>query len=104
MYNYIFPVLSIFFFFANFSFLYGAKFKALNANKVSFTALDPAGPLFHAFSSRLNSFDANFVDVIHTDSYILGLSKQVGHVDFYPNNGRRPQPGCPLISTLFFST
>lgn len=68
------------------------------------TALDPAGPLFHAFSSRLNSFDANFVDVIHTDSYILGLSKQVGHVDFYPNNGRRPQPGCPLISTLFFNT
>ncbi|XP_043801520.1 lipase member H-A-like [Apis laboriosa] len=67
------------------------------------TALDPAGPLFYIFNSRLNSFDANFVDVIHTDSYILGLSKQLGHVDFYPNNGRRPQPGCPLISTLFFN-
>ncbi|XP_031776478.1 uncharacterized protein LOC100873034 isoform X1 [Apis florea] len=86
----------------------GAQLAAKIGRKTKFkipriTALDPAGPLFYAFSSRLNSFDANFVDVIHTDSYILGLPKQLGHVDFYPNNGRRPQPGCPLISTLFFN-
>lgn len=91
-------------FFLKIFLFYAVKLKALNANIVSFTGLDPAGPLFYAFSSRLNSFDADFVDVIHTDSYILGLPKQLGHVDFYPNNGRRPQPGCPLISTLFFST
>jgi hypothetical protein len=28
-----------------------------------------------------------FVDIIHTDKE-LGLEKDIGHVDFYPNNGR----------------
>ncbi len=36
--------------------------------------------------------DANFVDIIHTDS-TLGLDLPIGHADFYPNGGRS-QPSC----------
>lgn len=63
------------------------------------TGLDPAGPLFllAGENGRLSSGDANFVDIIHTDGGKLGLSKEIGHADFYPNGGNAPQPGC-----LFF--
>lgn len=52
---------------------------------------------------RLDSSDALFVDVIHTDgrSFFLleipgyGMSQACGHLDFYPNNGKE-QPGCAL--------
>lgn len=43
---------------------------------------------------RLDSSDAEFVDVIHTDAGIFGYPTSIGHVDFYPNNGISPQPGC----------
>ncbi|KAK7052800.1 hypothetical protein SK128_022400 [Halocaridina rubra] len=72
------------------------------------SGLDPAEPLFKGLppSVRLDPTDANFVDVIHTDSdsiYLLGLGMEqaVGHVDFYPNNGRR-QPGCLNPLEAFF--
>lgn len=50
-----------------------------------------------------SNLDATFVDVIHTDarSFFLleipgyGMSQAVGHIDFYPNNGKE-QPGCAL--------
>ncbi|ESP05200.1 hypothetical protein LOTGIDRAFT_102728 [Lottia gigantea] len=65
------------------------------------TGLDPAGPLFEDVSAwaRLDSFDAQIVDVIHTDTpgngqIGLGISKSIGSVDFYPNGGI-DQPGCP---------
>ncbi|KAK7069512.1 hypothetical protein SK128_016319 [Halocaridina rubra] len=68
------------------------------------TGLDPAEPFFQYMppSVRLDPTDAKFVDVIHTDvdSIIfiaqavgLGLWQPVGHIDFYPNDGRK-QPGC----------
>ncbi|KAE8744829.1 hypothetical protein FOCC_FOCC008553 [Frankliniella occidentalis] len=60
-------------------------------------------------SVRLDTTDARFVDVIHTDGtsiFLLGygMSQPCGHVDFYPNNGKE-QPGCsgtdaPLPLTL----
>ncbi|KAG8189510.1 hypothetical protein JTE90_008472 [Oedothorax gibbosus] len=67
-------------------------------------ALDPAAPYFQNMppSVRLDTTDADFVDVIHTDSasskfLALGMSQAVGHVDFYPNNGMS-QPGCSFQS------
>nr|XP_006825445.1 PREDICTED: pancreatic lipase-related protein 2-like [Saccoglossus kowalevskii] len=65
------------------------------------TGLDPAGPRFeneHVFV-RLDSRDAFFVDVIHTDAEPLvpkiglGIWQESGHVDFYPNGGK-DQPSC----------
>jgi hypothetical protein len=62
-------------------------------------ALDPAGPVFYSangtFANPLNSSDAEMVYVIHTDTVAAGVSKSIGTVDFYPNNGF--QPGCPPI-------
>ncbi|XP_031975300.1 lipase member H isoform X3 [Corvus kubaryi] len=64
------------------------------------TGLDPAGPLYRgtAPSERLDPTDAQFVDVIHSDTDGLGYGEALGHVDFYPNGGT-DQPGCPL--TIF---
>ncbi|XP_059619038.1 uncharacterized protein LOC132263340 isoform X2 [Phlebotomus argentipes] len=68
------------------------------------TGLDPAGPLFESQhpKARLDSSDANFVDVIHSNGENLilgglGSWQPMGHVDFYPNGGR-VQHGC---SNLF---
>lgn len=68
------------------------------------TGLDPAGPLFESQhpKARLDSTDATFVDVIHSNGENLilgglGSWQPMGHVDFYPNGGR-VQHGC---SNLF---
>lgn len=60
--------------------------------------LDPAFPLymFGGKSSRLGMTDADFVDVIHTDSHAAGYPWPLGHVDFYPNGGGPYQPGCDV--------
>ncbi|RNA22544.1 pancreatic triacylglycerol lipase [Brachionus plicatilis] len=60
------------------------------------SGMDPAGPLFvrEPVDSRLDKSDADFVDVIHTDSE-LGIQKPIGHLDFYPNGGKK-QNGCIL--------
>ncbi|KAK5853517.1 hypothetical protein PBY51_014663 [Eleginops maclovinus] len=65
------------------------------------TGLDPAEPYFQDAdaSVRLDTSDATFVDVIHTDGLPfntnlgLGMSQAVGHIDFYPNGGEL-MPGC----------
>lgn len=64
------------------------------------TALDPAGPQFTGTSTdqRLDSSDAQFVDVLHTDIDALGFREPLGHIDFYANGGT-DQPGCP--KTIF---
>lgn len=61
-------------------------------------ALDPAKPLFaHAdLSNRIDPSDADFVEIFHTSTNILGLGTPSGHVDFYPNGGAQ-QPGCSDI-------
>ncbi|XP_051481939.1 lipase member H [Apus apus] len=61
------------------------------------TGLDPAGPLYRGQppGERLDPTDAQFVDVIHSDTDGLGYQEALGHIDFYPNGGT-DQPGCPL--------
>lgn len=68
------------------------------------TGLDPAGPAFETpylkdAEERLDSTDANFVDIIHTCAGSLGILRPIGHVDFYPNGGTFRQPGCPVLSS-----
>ncbi len=67
---------------------------------IHFSGLDPAGPLFESQDrrARLDSMDAQFVDVIHSNGENLilgglGAWQPMGHVDFYPNGGRM-QKGC----------
>lgn len=77
---------------------------SLLGNISRITGLDPAGPLFEFQDprARLDSSDAKFVDVIHSNGENLilgglGSWQPMGHVDFYPNGGRM-QTGC---SNLF---
>lgn len=68
------------------------------------TGLDP--PLFETIFAtvapehRLDPTDAQFVDVIHTSGPAFGLLAPLGHVDFYPNDGKTPQPGCSYAPTI----
>uniref|UniRef100_A0A8C0BE76 Triacylglycerol lipase n=1 Tax=Buteo japonicus TaxID=224669 RepID=A0A8C0BE76_9AVES len=65
------------------------------------TGLDPAQPYFQdtPLEVRLDKSDAEFVDIIHTDSaptipYLgFGMPTAIGHLDFYPNGGKQ-MPGC----------
>ncbi|POI35929.1 hypothetical protein CIB84_000317 [Bambusicola thoracicus] len=65
------------------------------------TGLDPAQPYFQdtPIEVRLDKSDAEFVDVIHTDTAPIipnlgfGMAPAIGHLDFYPNGGVE-MPGC----------
>ncbi|VVC40274.1 Hypothetical protein CINCED_3A008732 [Cinara cedri] len=57
------------------------------------TALDPASPHLENGRSLLNADSATVVDVIHSNSGVLGQILPIGTVDFYANGGIR-QPGC----------
>ena len=62
---------------------------------VSLSGLDPASPLFNlGILEKLSPASADFVDVIHTSGGTIGMWDPMGHVDFYPNGGDIPQPGC----------
>lgn len=71
----------------------------LNGALDTIVGLDPAGYKFSYKDSenRLNTTDAQHVQVIHTYGngpvYSLGLNEPIGHSDFYPNYGAS-QPGC----------
>lgn len=59
--------------------------------------LDPASVLFDYFETekRLCDTDAEYVQIIHTDSGHYSFEYPLGHADFYPNGGKN-QPGCKL--------
>ncbi|KAG0719866.1 Pancreatic triacylglycerol lipase [Chionoecetes opilio] len=72
------------------------------------TGLDPAEPFFQFMppAVRLDPSDALLVDVIHTDADSIfnfgagfGMRQPVGHIDFYPNDGRS-QPGCDSLARV----
>ena len=70
------------------------------------TGLDPAEPLFDLAGpdGRLDKGDAEFVDIIHTNSGMLwegclSIPKGIGHMDFYPAGGKH-QPGCTDLCFL----
>lgn len=78
---------------------------ALDGAVPMIVGLDPAGPSFTrpflvSTDRRLDKSDALFVQAVHTDKNIIGTSTNVGHQDFYTNNGASPQPGCefPLVN------
>ncbi|XP_059616597.1 vitellogenin-1-like [Phlebotomus argentipes] len=64
------------------------------------TGLDPARPCFNHGESLhgLRRGDADFVDVIHSNSDGLGKKEPIGDVDFYPNGVKVLMPGCLDIS------
>merc|ERR1712038_430101 len=82
----------------------GQTVQALGLGKLPrITGLDPAFPYyeFSGVDSKLSKDDAEFVDVIHTNSGLLtdaclSFWLPQGHVDFYPAGGRH-QPGCTEI-------
>lgn len=59
------------------------------------TGLDPALPFFATTNPewKLDETDADFVDVVHTNSGLFGKIEKCGHVDFYMNGGQY-QPQC----------
>lgn len=71
--------------------------------KDSIAALDAAAPLFINQGIMPSRDNVKFLEVIHTSASdgsltkdaegLLGIDRNFGHVDFYPNGGRR-QPGC----------
>jgi len=82
----------------------GRNLRRTNESIARITGLDPSGPYFENRSPerRLDETDADFVDVIHTDTTILlgikgiGSAQAMGHIDYYPNGGYR-QPDCLKI-------
>ncbi|XP_057366474.1 pancreatic triacylglycerol lipase-like [Daphnia carinata] len=83
----------------------GAGAAVVSGNLPRITGLDPAAPGFsiNDTETRLDTTDADFVDVIHTNSgpiYLgdVSMEEAIGHVDFYPNGGQK-QPGCLLAET-----
>ncbi|CAG9796746.1 unnamed protein product [Diatraea saccharalis] len=57
------------------------------------TGLDPAGPLWSRNTDRITEEDAQYVEVIHTNTNFLGYTNPCGDADFYPNGGGS-MPGC----------
>ncbi|CRK87856.1 CLUMA_CG001643, isoform A [Clunio marinus] len=78
--------------------------RCFNGEISRMTALDPAGPLFNSISvDALNKNDFKFVDSIHTSAGFAGEFEMRSHADFYPNDGKAPQPGCELLDVLTLS-
>ncbi|XP_046743815.1 phospholipase A1-like [Diprion similis] len=74
---------------------YAGRYANFSLPKI--VGLDPASFMFYTDLEHVKSGDADFVQIIHTDAGVIGISLQTGDVDFYPNGGTELQPGCLLI-------
>ena len=94
-------------------------------NNFVFTGLDPAEPYFYQVAEnnrkflhkRIQSTDAELVDIIHTNANeakkgsltniidgFFGFWDPIGTVDFYVNGGGPLQPGClPFKSASMYT-
>ena len=65
--------------------------------------IDPAGPIFESNSihGRLTENDAKVVQAIHTTPGMMGITKSIGHIDIYINEGPY-QPAC-LVEDIICS-
>lgn len=63
--------------------------------------MDAARPLFeHDLNQlKLDSSDADLVEMLYTNAGQLGQKVVIGHVNIYPNGGNN-QPGCELNKLL----
>lgn len=72
---------------------------SLSLDYFRITGLDPAFPQYYPISiggtKAISANDAVLVDIIHTDEGRYGTPFSTGTVDFWPNEGKRTQPGCP---------
>lgn len=73
-------------------------YQDLNVKIGRITVTDAARRPFESSSiskdDKLTNEDADFVVAIHGDAGLRGFKDPVGTVDFYPNGGLAPQPGC----------
>ncbi|XP_015439837.1 PREDICTED: pancreatic triacylglycerol lipase-like [Dufourea novaeangliae] len=76
----------------------GLAARYTNGTVDSVVALDPALPKFgnHGPGQTVSRGDAACVEVIHTNSGLLGHNISLGDIDFHPNGGSL-QAGCPTI-------
>ncbi|KAK0071806.1 hypothetical protein PV325_012319 [Microctonus aethiopoides] len=74
----------------------GSIYKSFGYDIPRITALDAAGPGFSGSKDdHISNKSALCVDVIHTDGGRYGFENDAGTADFFPNGGKRIQPGCP---------
>ncbi|XP_067005267.2 pancreatic lipase-related protein 2 isoform X2 [Anabrus simplex] len=68
------------------------------------TGMDPSAIGFSNLppKARLDIRDATFVDVIHTNTDMLGAKEELGDVDFYMNGGRT-MPDCEYTKGITYS-
>lgn len=81
----------------------GKELQKITLNKCvvgRITGLDAAGPGFQTCTctDRLCKGDATFVDGIHTNNLILGISKLYANINVFPNGGII-QPECTTFSS-----
>ena len=48
---------------------------------------------FRSNTNNLSICFRNYVEIMHTNGFTLGIGEAIGQADFYPNYGRS-QPGC----------
>ena len=83
-------------------------FKITGTKLASIVGLDPAGPIFEEFdqyekTQKLYRDDADFVQVIHTNTNKYGHTEPMGHVDYYLNDGAI-QPADILSSCGYWTS